>query len=328
MQMSKYRLILTVAITGFFVACTPTPDPQPTEAPDPVQDPDEDREEEAMDLEVEEAELELPGVLVEPEWLEENLVDPELVVIHVGQEREQWEEAHIPGQIFIEFEDIVIGDFESGFFVPPVQDVRQVFEEAGVADNRRVVFTGELDGLMATRALFTLHVLGLTEHAAILDGGLDQWRDDDRQLSDVPVEAEVGSITVEADDEFVLEADDVMELLEEDGYALIDLRPEAEYTGEEAGDGVARPGHIPGAKNIFWKSTIVEEDRPLMLPTDEIEAIFEEAGVADDDVLVVYCRTGMQASFGYFLGKLLEREVLIYDGSYVDWASDPERPVE
>ncbi len=320
--MSKYRLIFIVAVTGFLAACTPTPDPQPTEAPDPVDDPEEEV------IEIEEAELELPGVLVEPEWLEENLADPELVVIHVGEEREQWEEAHIPGQIFIHFEDIVVGDFEEGFYVPPVQEVRQVFEEAGVADNRRVVLTGELDGLMATRALLTLHVLGLTEHAAILDGGLDQWRDDDRQLSDVPEEAEVGSITAEADDDFVLEADDVMELLGEPGYALVDLRPEEEYTGEEAGDGVDRPGHIPGAVNIFWKSTIVEEDRPLMLPVDEIEAIFEEAGVADDDVLVVYCRTGMQGSFGYFLGNLLEREVLIYDGSYVDWAADPQRPVE
>jgi thiosulfate/3-mercaptopyruvate sulfurtransferase len=59
----------------------------------------------------------------------------------------------------------------------------------------------------------------------------------------------------------------------------------------------------------------------------EISDLYGQAGVSEDATIIAYCRTGLQASFGYFLGRHLGRPVYIYDGSYIDWSSDPTRPV-
>lgn len=337
--MSKYWLLNYVLIGAIVagIGCASGPsatddaeraEAGPQEQVDDDVDNDTAGDDSPVDTSVAEAQLELPGPLVGADWLEDNLTSPDLALIHVGRDRQAWEEAHIPGQVYIDFSDIVVGSFEEGFYSPPAAEVRDVFEEAGVADNRRVVITGDLDGLMATRAWMTLDILGLGDQAALLDGGLPQWRDQGYSVNDTAVVPEAGTITARADDSNVWDADDVLEILDEPGYALIDLRPAAEYEGETLGDGVARGGHIPGAINLFWKDTLQVGDRPLLMSRQAIADKLSDAGVADDDVLVVYCRTGMQASFGYFLGHYLDREVRVYDGSFVDWTSDDERPVE
>lgn len=266
-------------------------------------------------------------IVVDPEWLEANLRAPDLVTIHVGVNDDAWGESHIPGQIYIEFETIVDGTFEEGFWLPDLAELRQTFEDAGVGDDQGVVLTGDLDGLTATRALLSLEVLGRDEGVALLDGGLAQWREDDRPLSDTPAEPSPATLTTAESREMIVEADEVLEMLEDPGFQLVDARPHDQFSGEVAGDGVKRAGHIPGAVNIFWKDVLRADDRPLLMPTDDITAIYDEAGVDNDQTIVAYCRTGVQASFGYFLGRLLDREVLIYDGSFVDWTQDDQRPI-
>lgn len=267
------------------------------------------------------------SVLVGADWLEANLDNPRVVVVHIGMNYDDWVGAHIPGQSYVAFEDIVEGDFPIGFWLPPLGEARRAFEQAGVDDGSQVVLTGDFDGLTATRAFFTLEVLGLNDGVALLDGGLAQWRDEGRITSDTPATPSQGRITARPSTQMVLDAEEVLDRLEDPAYQLVDARPPTEFTGAVAGDGVARPGHIPGATNIFWKETIQVDDRALMRSTEEISELYREAGVSEDATLIAYCRTGMQASFGYFLGRLLDREALIYDGSYIDWAGDPERPI-
>ena len=315
--MKMWQGVGTVAITGLLLAvgCATTPTVGDEERA-------EDRPEQEESLTVE-----LNSLLVEPAWVEERLGHPDLVVVHVGMDQDGWETGHIPGQVYLNFEEIVVGDFDQGFLLPELEVVREAFEAVGVDDDRSVVLTGDLDGLMATRAFFSLEALGRASGVALLQGGLEQWREDERPISTTASPARPGRLTVHGEAQMVLEAEEVQAILEDPRYQLVDARPGEEFRGESAGAGVARAGHIPGAVNIFWKETIEKEDRALVKPREEIEAIYGEAGVSEDATVVAYCRTGMQASFGYFLGRLQGRDVLIYDGSYIDWASDPERPI-
>ena len=315
--MKMWERIWVVATTGLVlsVGCATTPT---------ISDDEEARAEEPQE---EMLSAELPSLLVEPAWVEERLGHQELVLVHVGMDRQAWEEGHIPGQVYLNYEEIVVGDFDQGFLLPELEEVREAFERVGVDDDRQVVLTGDLDGLMATRAFFSLEALGRKSGVALLQGGLEQWREDRRPISTEAIEAEPGGLRTEGEAAMVLEAGEVLALLEDQRYQLVDARPAAEYEGETAGAGVERAGHIPGAVNIFWKETLQQEDRALLKPVEEIEGLYNQAGVSEDAILVAYCRTGMQASFGYFLGRLQGRDVLIYDGSYVDWAADPERPI-
>ncbi len=305
----------TVAAVLFVFACSTGPEVEP--------DPEEVEPSEEPEI----LEVHTEDLVVAPQWLEERLQEPELVVLHVGDDYDEWASAHIPGQDFVAFEEIVEGDPDRGFSIGDVDELRQAFESAGVGDDDQVVLTGGLEGLMATRGFLSLEVLGRTDGVALLDGGLEQWREEQRPLSDSPVEPTPGSLSVEASTEMILEADDVLARIDDAAYQLVDARPSEEFRGEVAGDGVERAGHIPGAVNLFWKEMLKVDDRPLFLSVDEIAEKYRAAGVDEQATIIAYCRTGMQSSFGYFVGRLMGRDTLIYDGSMVDWTQDEERPV-
>ena len=46
-----------------------------------------------------------------------------------------------------------------------------------------------------------------------------------------------------------------------------------------------------------------------------------------DARVVVYCRTGMDASVPYFVLRSLGYDVALYDGSYAEWSRDRSLPV-
>ncbi len=52
----------------------------------------------------------------------------------------------------------------------------------------------------------------------------------------------------------------------------------------------------------------------------EIEAIFARAGVKRGDTVVAYCHIGQQATATIFAAQTLGYSVLLYDGSFEDWA--------
>jgi thiosulfate/3-mercaptopyruvate sulfurtransferase len=125
----------------------------------------------------------------------------------------------------------------------------------------------------------------------------------------------------------IVDAQWVRERLDDPGVAILDARPPAEFSGETPGEGIGRPGHIPGARNVFWQTLVRSPDDARLKDETELRRMFEEAGAAPGDTVVAYCRTGGQASFLYTVARHLGYDVRLYDGSYVDW-SRTEYPVE
>jgi thiosulfate/3-mercaptopyruvate sulfurtransferase len=101
---------------------------------------------------------------------------------------------------------------------------------------------------------------------------------------------------------------------------ILDARPPAEFSGEVPGADVGRPGHIPGARNLFWQDLVRSPEEPRLKDEAELRRLFEAAGVGPGDTVVAYCRTGGQASFLYTVASHLGYDVVLYDGSFVDWS--------
>ncbi|HEX5872590.1 MAG TPA: rhodanese-like domain-containing protein, partial [Longimicrobium sp.] len=195
------------------------------------------------------------SLLVSTEGLARRLNDSRVVVIHVGRDRTSYDAGHIPGARFLALSSIVAEQNGVPNELPPVAQLESTFEALGVSDNSQVVLYGDLNGLLAARAFFTLDYLGKTD-AALLDGGIEQWRKEDRPVSTEAPSNGGGSLTVRPRNDIVVDADWVRSRLGNDStLVLVDARPPAEYTGETAGDGITRPGHIPGAYNIFWRTS-------------------------------------------------------------------------
>lgn len=210
---------------------------------------------------------------------------------------------------------------------PEPDAMQSALGAAGVSGVRRVVFVG--NPIPAARAFAAFDYLGRAADAALLEGGVAQLpaqangaRAPEQRGSDAsaPFDADVR-------DDMIVDADWVHARLGDESVAILDARPSAEYSGADPGDGIDRPGHIPGARNLFWQDLVVSADDTRLKPDDELRRLFAEAGADADDVVVAYCRTGGQASFLYAVARYLGYDVKLYDGSYIDW-SRTQYPVE
>ena len=308
-------------------------------------------------------------LLVSVDQLQGRLNDPATVILHVGRDRASYDAGHVPGARFLPLSSLVIERDGVPNELPSVEALDAAFEAAGVSDASRVVLYGDLGGLAAARAFFTLDYLG--HPAAVLDGGLEAWRAAGRPVETQAANPARGTFTPRPRPELVVNADWVRAHLRDSTVAIIDARPPAQFSGAEAGEGVTRPGHITGARNLFWQNTQVSatdgrlrspevlralyrlagarfaSDVPVVRPRSRYEpgpADTAEAGRADRErqrqrrdeerqrqrnapqpkplatTVVVYCRTGVQASWDYFVARYLGYETRMYDASFIDWS--------
>ncbi len=122
------------------------------------------------------------------------------------------------------------------------------------------------------------------------------------------------------------EAGNVLAILGDTAYILLDARTEERYRGEnETIDPVA--GHIPGAFPAPYGDNLTPVG--TFKSQHELADRFEKlAGVRDPGHTVFYCGSGVTAAhdvLAYALaGKGMPR---LYAGSWSEWITDPRRPV-
>ncbi|MGE5927794.1 MAG: sulfurtransferase, partial [Gemmatimonadota bacterium] len=254
------------------------------------------------------------------------------LLLHVARAGAEYDSAHVAGARLLRLGDIVVERDGIPNELPPRARLDSVLAATGVTGGANVVVYGE--PLAAARAFFTLDVVGQGDRAAVLDGGLPAWR-----AAEHPVSRAGGdtiarpAVRTRAPSSPALESPvvDAAWIEARRGnakIALIDARPPEEFSGEKPGDGVDRPGHIPGARSLFWKKLLRSDSLPLLQDTATLRKLFVDAGAAPGDTVVTYCRTGMQASYAYFVARYLGYESRMYDGSYLDWVRVPSRAVE
>ncbi|HZS10107.1 MAG TPA: sulfurtransferase [Blastocatellia bacterium] len=272
-------------------------------------------------------------LLVSTEWLMKYLKDPKVVVLHVARDKASYDAGHIPGARFLPLGEILATRDGVPNELPPVDKLQQVFSKLGVGDDSRVVLYGEQSGLVAARAYFTLDYLGFGDQAALLDGGLEKWKAEKREVSTAAADVKAAKFTPRVNPK-VLVVRDVMRdaswvasNVAAPNVALIDARPAEDYTGAKTGDGLPRSGHIPGAANIYWMQELTSKENPTMLPASELRKMYEAAGATAGKKVVTYCRTGMQASHAYFTAKYLGYDAAMYDGSFIEWSKTEGLPV-
>lgn len=270
-------------------------------------------------------------LLVSTDWLAKNL--SKTVVLHVGTNRQSFDAGHIPNARFIAWSEITTTRNGVPNELASAETLQTVFTKLGVGNTKKIVLYGDLNGLAAARTFFTLDYLGHGNRIALLDGGLEKWKAENRPVSTEKAVPNPETFTVKVTPQTVIALDTMRDVSWSvinqmpSNLSLVDARPAEEYTGEKAGDGVVRPGHIPGAYNIFWQNNIVSRENPVMKAENDLRKMYEAAGVSANKTNVVYCRTGGQASHAYFTLRYLGYNVKLYDGSYFEWNKQEDAPV-
>ncbi len=273
-----------------------------------------------------------PEMLVSTDWLARRLSNPGLVVLYIG-ERATYDAGHIPGTRFLALSDIAVSRGEVRNELPPVPELKKVFENVGVGDGSRVVLYGDWQGLLAARAWFTLDCLGHGDRAALLDGGLEKWHADGRPLSKEEPQVKPAVFTPHINPGAIVQLPIMQDLSwEADNdpaapLALLDARSPEEYAGTKDYKGVSRRGHIPGAVSLYWMKMLENKDDPQLLPPSELRKLFFDAGATPGKKVVTYCVSGVQGAFDYFVAKYLGYDATLYDGSMMEWTNTPGTPV-
>jgi len=258
-------------------------------------------------------------MLVTTEWLAAHLNDPDVVVLSIGATPEFYAH-HIPGARQILLSEIAVTRDGIPNELPDDAVLQKIFSQAGVSNDSRIVLYGDRLNLFAARAYFTLDYLGLAEHAALLDGGLEKWRAEQRPLATEAPPAKAAQLTIAPRREILVGTERMSELAQKKSATLIDARPVKEFTGEQLSEDVQKRGHIPGAKSLYWMDMLVSRENPVLKSEAELRRMYAEAQASPGRPLVTYCRTGMQSSFDYFVAKYLGYDPAMYDASFYEWS--------
>jgi len=268
-------------------------------------------------------------LLVSTDWLEENRTDSLLVILHYGMKTE-FEKEHIPGARYISIWDILVED-EQGLRqeFPDEQALEQVFRSWGLNNNSKIIICYQnRDAIRwASRLFLTLDYAGLGNQVAMLDGGLEAWKEEGRPVTQSETAFKEGTIDITIKDEVRISKEEVLAMLHREGVVMVDARPEGRYYGTSEDDDSPRPGHIEGAVNIPILH-LFSEDTPYMFKTkNDLRKLFEEQKISPESLVITYCGTGILASVDYFAARLLGYRVRLYDGSFQEWSRDESLPV-
>jgi thiosulfate/3-mercaptopyruvate sulfurtransferase len=271
--------------------------------------------------------------IVAPEQLFELLDDRSVVIVDCRHTladfdlgRRLYEESHIPGALFADVERDLAGEKTGAngrHPMPEPQRFAEFLESIGVHEHTQLVAYDAGADMFAARLWFLARWIG-HKNVAILDGGFAAWERLGYPAVSDPGATRSGSLRARVREDYVVDAEFVYANLERGNYTLLDARAADRFAGEnEHVDPIA--GHIPGARNRWFKQNFAEDGR--LKDPEILRAEFEALGVAPDRI-VHQCGSGVSAAVN---ALAMEHAGLsgsrIYGGSWSEWISDARRPI-
>lgn len=262
-------------------------------------------------------------LLVEADWLADNLNMEDLVVVDMREEREG---DFIAGAIDAGgVSALVDPDHEVDFFLIGPDEFGELMSLNGIDNDSRVVIYDDIGNLRSARLFLALEYYG-HENVHILNGGLDAWKAGDYPLADAPAEPLPASFVVNINEGALCDMETVLAAIEDENTIILDARPAEQYRGETVI--ASTGGHMPGAVNIFWQEMIEDGDIPYFKSANEIREIHEANGITPDKRVITHCHSNMQASNAYFVLRLMGyQDITSYEGSWSEYGNTEGVPV-
>ena len=269
--------------------------------------------------------------LVQADWLQDNLKNPNVRVFEVSVDTGVYERGHIPGAAHLNWHTDLVDSEKRD--IATRESFEKLLRDAGVDKDTTIVLYGDNNNWFAAWGAWIFEVYGLGDQVKLLDGGRKLWEAKGLPLDTAAPDYADSTIELpERDNSVRARFVDVVSVAEGKGDAkLVDIRSADEYSGKIfAPEGVkelsVRAGHIPGAVNVPW-GKIVNEDGTFKSPED-IKVIYAEQGIDGSKPVITYCRIGERSSHTWFaLKKILGYDVRNYDGSWTEYGNAVGVPV-
>ena len=264
-------------------------------------------------------------VIVSPQWVNDNMNDPDLVIIQPSFLKLDYDNEHIKGARYL-WPDWLTANSPEGTYNPPdPKDATKVLQDLGINKNSKIVLCHAFGDVSITARMFlTLEYLGLKGQVHYLNGGLVAWKKAGFPVTkELPV-VKKGNFVASVTNPVLVDKNYVVKSLQTKSADIVDARMKRFYDGDPTGN--PRDGHISGALNLPYTDMIDSTNaiKPIDVLTKNFQAVIPDKGKE----IVTYCFIGQTASVIYLTGRSLGYNVKLYDGSMQEWSRIPELPME
>ncbi|QQZ11079.1 sulfurtransferase [Heyndrickxia vini] len=270
--------------------------------------------------------------IVDLEWLKDNLYNKEMRIIDCRFSLSDplagecaYKKEHIPGAVYFDLEkDLSATPAEHGgrHPLPHTHSIKEKLELSGINEQSKIIVYDGGTGENASRFWWILNYLG-NENVFILNGGYDAWKQANYPTDNIIPVFKRATFNVSCKQSMLATISDVKKAIQQGDVILIDSRAYNRFIGlEEPID--KKKGHIPSAINKVWTDGFKDG---FWKSVDEQKKRFSEWNKSDS--FIVYCGSGVTATPNII--ALLEAgftNVRLYAGSFSDWVSYGENPIE
>jgi len=282
-----------------------------------------------------------PEFLVGTEWLAEHLGQSDLRILdctvhlafnpvtmfEISSGGADFERGHIPGAQFVDvLTELSDTSHPVPLMAPGAAQFASVMSAHGITDDTRVVLYSGQNVYWATRVWWLFRVFGFAG-AAVLNGGLQKWRREARPIETGPARPQPpADFIVREQTPLIATKAEVLAAIGDGAVCTINALPEDQHWFT-SGVHYGRPGHITGSINLPSEDLLDPETNEF-LPARELRRRFDRVGAFTERV-ITYCGGGIAASADAMALVMLGRpDVKLYDGSLLEWATDPSLPME
>ena len=245
--------------------------------------------------------------LVSTEWLDNHLHDANLKLIDASwylpnMQRNgylEFGQSHIAGAMFFDIDQVCDQTSDLPHMAPTAEAFAEYLSAKGINDS----------------------------HHLVVDGGLAKWLAEGCTTEQDMIEPQACHTPQCTPRAIMRNVEQVLQATQSNVYEIIDARAPGRFLGlePEPREGL-RSGHIPGSKNVFFK-TLLNPDQSMKSP-DDLRATFAAASIDLNKPVITSCGSGITAAIiNLALAQMGKSDHYLYDGSWAEWGMDPTLPM-